>query len=147
MNNEIQEKLEKLALKKSIPFCIGCYREAPTKICPSCGSDDLARFVRAEGMGWGTDWIIRSIVESELTPVNVDAAFENSVRSCYEENVSVLWMTLDAVTVAKEMDPISWDIAKSEWLSQEEGEGIITTFDNGASYFWCHELEKLLDAE
>lgn len=98
-------------------------------------------------MGWGTDWIIRSIVESELTPVNVDAAFENLIRSCYEENVSVLWMTLDAVTVAKEMDPVSWDIAKSEWLSQEEEEGIVKTFDNGASYFWCHELEKLLDAE
>ncbi|HAZ13198.1 MAG: hypothetical protein A2X86_16055 [Bdellovibrionales bacterium GWA2_49_15] len=147
MNNEIQEKLEKLAIMKSIPFCVGCYREAPTGFCPSCGSDDLAKFVRGEGMGWGTDWIIRSIVESELTPVNVDAAFENLIRSCYEENVSVLWMTLDAVTVAKEMDPVSWDIAKSEWLSQEEEEGIVKTFDNGASYFWCHELEKLLDAE
>ena len=147
MNNNYYERLSQMALERSIPFCVGCYREAPTGICPSCGSDDLAKVVRGEGMDWGTDWIIRSIVESELTPVNVDEAFEDSVRNCYEESVSVLWMTLDAISVAKEMDPVSWDIAKNEWESSEADEGNIVTFDNGATYFWCHDLENLLDAQ
>ena len=61
--------------------------------------------------------------------------------------MSVLWMTLDAVNVAKEMDPVSWDIAKNEWEAQEADEGNIATFDNGTTYYWCHDLEKLLDAQ
>ena len=82
MSNNFYEQLSQMALERSIPFCVGCYREAPTGLCPSCGSDDLAKLVRGDGMDWGTDWIIRSIVESELTPVNVDEAFEESVRLC-----------------------------------------------------------------
>lgn len=32
-------------------------------------------------------------------------------------------MSLDAVSVMKEMDPISWDLAMSEWLDQEVEDG------------------------
>ncbi len=39
MKNEIQQKLEQIALNRSIPFCYGCYKEALTGCCESCGSD------------------------------------------------------------------------------------------------------------
>ena len=41
MNTEIQKKLETLAYNRSKPFCYGCYEEAPSGRCLSCGSDDL----------------------------------------------------------------------------------------------------------
>lgn len=143
MNTEIQEQLTKLALKKSIPFCYGCYQEAPTGRCESCGSDDLMRLLPGVGCEYGTDWIVRSILESELTPVNLEEAFEESVRQCYPETVQVGWMTLDTVTVMKEMDPVSWGLAQSEWESQESDEGSIISFDNGGTYFWSSDVEAI----
>ena len=119
MNTEIQEQLNQLALKRSIPFCYSCYKEAPTSRCESCGSDDNMRLLRGIGCEYGTDWIIVSILATELTPVNVEEAFEDSVRECYSEQVTVGWMTLDTVSVMKEMDPIAWRCACSEWDSQE----------------------------
>lgn len=147
MNTEIKEKLEKLAYKKSIPFCYSCYKEAPTGKCKCCGSDDLARLVRSVGMDWGCDWIIEHILQSELTPVNVDETFEESIRSCYPETVQVGWMNLDTVSVMKDQDPTSWRIAQSEWESQEAEDGSIMSFDNGHTYYWTSDLEALLEAE
>lgn len=58
MNSELQTKLESLAFQKSIPFCYGCYTEAPTGRCNSCGSDDLIRLLPGIGCEYGTEWII-----------------------------------------------------------------------------------------
>ena len=30
MKEQIQQKLEQIAFNRSIPFCYGCYKEAPT---------------------------------------------------------------------------------------------------------------------
>ena len=143
MKTEIKEKLEQLAIKKSIPFCYSCYRQAPTGRCKTCGSDDLMRERPGVGCEWGTDWIIREILSTELTPVNTEEAFEESVRQCYPETVTVAWMEMDTVSVAKEMDPGSWNVAKAEWESQEADEGNIISFDHGSSYYWTSDLEAL----
>ena len=145
MNTEIQNKLEQLALKRSFPFCYSCYERAPPGRCKTCGSDDLMRELAGEGCEYGTEWIIESILKSELTQVDSSAAFEESIRDCYPVTTKVGWLELDTVTVMKEMDPISWSIAQSEWESQEADEGNIMSFDNGSTYYWTHEVETLLD--
>jgi hypothetical protein len=144
MNTEINEQLTQLAMKRSTPFCYGCYKEALTGRCESCGSDDLMRLVQGDGCEYGTDWIIESILATELTPVNVEEAFEESVRECYPEQVTVGWMTLDTVSVMKEMDPISWRCACSEWDSQEADAGNIISLDGGSTYYWTHDVETFL---
>ena len=53
MNTEIQEQLNQLALKRSIPFCYGCYREAPKDKCLYCGSDDFMRLLPGVGCEYG----------------------------------------------------------------------------------------------
>src|SRR5690606_41509961 len=68
----IFEQLKTLALKKSIPFCYGCYKEAPTGRCESCHSDDLMRLLPGVGCEWGTDWIVKHIIEEELTSVDTE---------------------------------------------------------------------------
>lgn len=147
MNNEIREQLKELALKRSIPFCYGCYQEAPEGQCRSCGSDDLMRLLPGVGCEYGTDWIIRHILESELEPVKLEEAFEESVRQCYPEETKVGWMTFNTVTLMKDQDPVSWRCAVSEWESIEADEGNIISFDNGSTYYRTHELENLLAGE
>ena len=90
--------------------------------------------------------IIESILKSELTQVDSSAVFEESIRDCYPETTKVGWLELDTESVMKEMDPISWHIAQSEWESQEADEGNIMRFDNGTTYYWLHEVETFLDA-
>lgn len=145
MNDEIQKQLQQLALKRSIPFCYGCYKEALTGRCESCGSDDLMRLVPEVGCEYGTDWIIRHILETELEPVNLEEAFEESIRQCYPEETKVGWMTFDTVTLMKEHDPVGWRCALSDYESQEESEGNIISADGGSTYYSKQEISLLLD--
>ena len=143
MKTEIQEKLEQLAYERTNPFCYGCYIKAPTGRCPKCHSDDLMRELQGVGVEYGVDWVIKHILETELTPVNTEAAFEESVRQCYPETVQVGWITLDSVDAMKSHDPISWKIARDEWETNEEECGTIISFDNGSTYYWISDLESL----
>jgi hypothetical protein len=145
MKTEIQNKLNQLALKKSIPFCYGCYKEAPTGRCECCGSDDLMRLLPSVGCEYGTEWIIQHILETELTPVDIEVAFEESARECYPEETKVGWMTFDTVTLMKSQDPISWKIASAEWENIEEENGNILSFDNGTTYYLVTELVDQFD--
>ena len=54
-------------------------------------------------------------------------------------------MQVDTVQAMKDYDPVSWEIAQSEWLMNEESEGLVGTFDNGASYFFTSDIEQFLD--
>jgi hypothetical protein len=145
MNEEIQQKLDQLAFKRSIPFCYGCYKEAPTGKCNSCGSDDLMRLLPEVGCEYGTDWIIRHILETELEAENLEEAFEESVRECYPEETKVGWMTFDTVTLMKDQDPIGWRCALNEYESQEESERNIISFDNGSTYYSRQIIEDFIE--
>lgn len=147
MNEDLKKRLEAYAYKKSSAFCYLCYCEAPTGRCPMCQSDDLMRFVAGEGVEYGIEWVIDSLVSAHLTPANTEEAFEESVRDCYPETVQVGWLTLDTVDTIKDCDPISWDCARSEWESNELEDGNLLTFDNGATYYWLSDVEALLDAD
>lgn len=103
------------------------------------------RELEGVGVEWGTEWVIKYILKEELTPVDTDEAFEESVRSCYPETIQAGWMTLDTVTVMKSSDPISWDIARGEWEAQEVEDGGLVTFDNGSTYYWLSDLESLIE--
>jgi len=145
MNNEIFEQLKELAFNRSIPFCYSCYKEAPTGCCKVCGSDDLMRLVPGVGCEYGTDWVIKHILESELTAVDLEEEFEESIRQCYPEETQVGWMTFDTVKLMKENDPVGWRCAFSDYESEELSEGNVMTFDNGSNYFRTQSVEELLE--
>lgn len=83
MNNEILEQLKELALSRSIPFCYSCYKEAPTGCCKTCGSDDLMRLVPEVGCEYGTDWVIKHILETEL----ILQSIQQTIQSKFKVNI------------------------------------------------------------
>lgn len=141
----IQNRLNEIALKESYPFCYGCYKRAPSGKCISCGSDDLMRELAGEGVEYGLEWVIKSLVRENLTPVNVSEIFEDSIRDCYPETTCVGWIEVDTVTCLKSYDPVSWSLAESEWVDSEVSDGILITFDNGSTYYSMTDLEYYLD--
>ena len=142
---ELQAKLKSIALQKSKPFCYSCYKEAPTGRCATCGSDDLMRLLDGVGCEYGTDWIIKELIDSALSPVDTEAAFEESVSSCYPETVKVGWMNLDTITVMKTMDPTWWKMARDEHVDNEVADSQLITFDNGSTYFLTSEVENFAE--
>jgi len=141
LDKELKENLEKIAYKKSTKFCYSCYHDAPEGRCKTCGTDDL--MLRSKGgLEYGTEHVILELIEENLTSINLEEEFESMIRECYPETVTVLWMELDSVTVAKESDPTSWRIAVNEYADQEESEGNIVSFDNGSTYYRTSEVEE-----
>ncbi len=146
MKDEIQTKLESLAFKKTIPFCYGCYKDAPSGRCLACGSDDLMRKLPGVGVEWGTSWVIQHILEEELTPVDLNEEFEESLRQCYPETTTIGFLKdYDTVSAMKELDPVAWSCAQSEWESYEADEGTIFSIDNGSTYYRMSDIEELVE--
>lgn len=143
MNTEIETKLSELAFKRSKPFCYSCYKEAPTGHCKTCGSDDLMRLT-PDGCEYGTEWIVKDILKAELNPVDMNEAFEDLMRECYPETTKVGWLELDTVSTLKEMDPVSWRCAQSEFESQELDEGNYYSPDNGSTFYRVTDIEDFL---
>ncbi len=142
---EIETKLTRIAFKQSRAFCMGCYTDCPKNHCPKCGSDDLARKT-SENVDWGTSWIIEEILAREIQAVDLDEAFEDFMSEVYPEPVAVGFLTLDVVSTIKEVDPIAWRCAQSEWESNEESEENMISFDGGSTYYNRYDLEEYLDA-
>ena len=143
--DELAKALEQLAFQKTIPFCYSCYKDAPKGRCTQCGSDDLMRHLPGVGVEYGTDWVIRELLQEHVLTPEFDELFESSISDCYGEEIKVGWMTLDTVTVMKEMDPISWDMAKQEYIDGLEQEEKLVSFDNGSHYYWADDVEQLLE--
>ncbi len=143
MKNEIQEKLEQLAFDCTTAFCYGCYVKANKGVCPQCNSDDLMRHLEGVGCEWGTDWVIKHILQEELTEIDTDEVFEESIRGSYSEVTEVGWMKFDTIDLMKSQDPISWRIAKDEYIDYLEQDEEIVSFDGGSNYYWKHDLESL----
>jgi len=134
MTTRFSADLLRVAEHHSKPFCYGCYKAAPSGRCQQCGSDDLMRLVPGVGVEYGLDWVAEHLVSERLTPIGLDAAFEESVSESYPETVKIGWIEYDVASAIKALDPVSWDLAKSEWIDAEVSDDVLVTFDNGSTY-------------
>jgi len=145
MNAELKKRLESLAWKRSIPFCYLCYRPAPSGRCSLCWSDDLMRLIPDVGPEYGIDWVVRHLVKENVETLDTDEAFEESISQCYPETTKIGWIEFDTVSAIKDLDPVSWDLAMSEWLDSEEQDEQVVTLDNGGTYYRTCDVESFLD--
>lgn len=145
MKTEIQQKLEKLAYEKTVPFCYSDYIECPNGRCSKCGSDDLQRLYKGIGNDWGVDWVIQEILSQELTAVDADQVFEDCMREVYPESTTIGFIIYDTVSACRELDPIAWDCAREEYISSLESDEEIVSFDNGSTFYWKQDVEELFE--
>jgi hypothetical protein len=103
------------------------------------------RLLSGVGCEYGIDWCVKHLVEENVETADTAAAFEDSVSQCYPEEVKIGWITYSTVLALKELDPVSWRMAESEYIDQEVEEENLVTFDNGSTYFWIRDLEQYAD--
>jgi hypothetical protein len=142
---DIEQNLESIAYQKTIPFCYSCYKEAPTGICKVCCSDDLMRLLPGSGCEYGTDWVVKELLEENLDAADISDSFEQMIEDCYGETVKVGFLELSTVEVIKDQDPISWGIAKSEYIDGLVEDEQLVTFDNGSAHYWVHDVENFIE--
>ncbi|MBM4253679.1 MAG: hypothetical protein FJ146_17060 [Deltaproteobacteria bacterium] len=145
LHTDIIANLTKIAIARSTRFCYGCYADANGR-CAQCGSDDLMFKLDGVGVEYGTDWLLQDLLATSLSPADTLEAFEQSVADCYPETVQIGWITCDTVTALKDLDPVSWDQAHSEWIDNELSDGNLITFDHGSTYYWLSDVERLVDS-
>ena len=96
-------------------------------------------------MDWNLTWVIEFLLRENLTPINEEEAFEESIRQCLPETTTIGWLHYDTVSAIKELDPISFKLAAGEWLDSEVSDEQILTFDNGSTHYYAHDVETFLD--
>ncbi len=144
-DNDLMKRLEKIAEKKAVRFCYGCYREAPEGVCTECHSDDLMFLLPHVGCEYGHLWIIEHLIGENVQTVNIEEMFESSMDGAYSGTTTVGWLEVDTLTAVKELDPISWQMAVQEYESQLEDDGEIISFDNGGSYYLTSDVENYVE--
>ncbi len=144
MKLEISKKLADVVYARTSPFCYSCYKIAKKGKCDSCGSDDLMRHKAGSGVEYGTEWAAQEIVSEHCTPVDVDLEFEEYVYECFPSTIDIGWLRqFDMVTALKELDPLSFEFAKREWLDFEECEDRLISLDGGQNYYRVDEVMDL----
>jgi hypothetical protein len=105
------------------------------------------RSVDGVGVEFGTDWIVKHLVETHLEKFDPEPEFEESVSQSYSETVKVGWMDLDVITVMKTMDPVWWNMAVGEYVDNEVADERLITFDNGSTYFLTSDVEDFVEEQ
>ena len=103
------------------------------------------RLLPSVGCEWGTNWVIKELIQSNLEPVDIESEFEQMMRECYPEETQVGFMTVDTVQAMKDCDPVGWRCAVSEYESNEESERNIISFDHGSTYYRVSDVEELIE--
>ena len=146
MNSELKQKLQQVAIKHCRRFCLSCYVPAVNGRCPECHSDDLAYERESSGVNWSVDFVIEELLQENLTSVDLDSMFEESMRDCYSDSISIGFLkNIDVCDAIRSIDPVAWDIARSEFESFEESDERIVSFDGGGTYYSTYEVEEYVE--
>ncbi len=103
------------------------------------------RLLPGHGCEYGTEFIIEALLGDNVPSIDLEAEFEEFMRECYPETTQVAWMTLDTISICKEMDPIAWDLSQAEWVDQQISDGEMFTLNNGSTYFRVTDIESLIE--
>ncbi|PIP89146.1 MAG: hypothetical protein COW01_00205 [Bdellovibrionales bacterium CG12_big_fil_rev_8_21_14_0_65_38_15] len=103
------------------------------------------RHLKDVGVEYGTDWVIKSILEEALSEIDLEESFEQMIDNFYGQEVQIGFIKMNVSTAIKNLDPIAWNMAKSEYLDTHiEDESVI---DIGEDHYWKHDLESLLNEQ
>jgi len=103
------------------------------------------RELAGDGIEFGVDWVIAALIRDNVTPVNTTEIFEESVREYFSETTSIGWIQYDTVTAIQKLDPVSFELAESEWIDNEVSDDRLMSFDSGSTYVWTQDVERFLD--
>lgn len=140
----LYDRLLTVAQNRTNPFCYSCYERAPSGRCSNCGSDDLMVELTGVGVEYNFDWVIHHLLDEHVPVADIDSAFDDFVADCYSETVKIGWVEYDTATALKTLDPVSWRMARDEFIDCECEANTLCTFDNGTNYYWVSEVEKFV---
>ncbi|MDG6220418.1 MAG: hypothetical protein QCI38_03095 [Candidatus Thermoplasmatota archaeon] len=119
---ELYEKLEKIADKRTMPFCYLCYVDAPGGRCARCGTDDLMRHLSGVGVEYGYEWVIEHLIRQEVEDISEEdqeSLFMDFIDDCYNEETKIAFLTVNTAWAVKQLDPLAFEMALHEYFDVE----------------------------
>ena len=141
MNEVIKTKLTEKACEETVPFCYHCHMDCPEGTCPGCGSDDLMRHLPGVGVEYGTDWTFPYLLDG-IQEADTGSAFESMLEGCYGDTATVGFLKVGLVRTMKECDPVSWNLAKIDYIDGLVGDESLAQV--GDKYYWTSDIESRL---
>ena len=138
----IKDELIELAYERSNPFCYMDYltvrmNEDGEFRCPKCGSDDLMRELPGVGVEYGTEWIIKYIVENEGEKVDIEELYRALLDEVYEP-VKFGELEYSASYVLETVDKVAFDIGVHEYAYSMVEDGLLISL--GSSYYRMEDI-------
>ena len=121
-NPELYEQIEKIAHKRTIPFCYLCYIDAPSGRCVRCGTDDLMRHLPGVGVEYGYEWVIEHLLDQEADDISEEEQeefFKDFIDDCYNEEVQVGFLTVNTGRAVQILDPIAFELGMDEYFMED----------------------------
>jgi hypothetical protein len=138
---EIHARLEQAAYAATDNFCYGCYKVVKEDHCPNCGTDDFMRHLSGVGVEYGTDWVIRHLLQTHCTPVDGDAMYEAFLDECWPE-VKIGCGTYSPSQIIKELDTVAFEIGAKENLDDLAEDGVLYELDG--DYYRIEDIDAML---
>ena len=66
------------------------------------------------------------------------------IDECYSEDTKIGWLTVDTATAIKQLDEISWRLAKDEYIDGLVSDEELITFDE-VNYYWKHDILEFIE--
>ncbi len=140
---DLWDDLEKLAYQETTPFCYLCYKDAPSGTCLFCGSDDLMRHMKGEGVEYGVDWIVKLLIQEHVSSYK-----DSDFREIYDEylddrthaTITIQGTVFYASTIYRELDPLAYDMGFNQFMEDDER---IIHYDN--HWYQISDIQEMID--
>lgn len=107
--------------------------------CSLCGSDDLMFFVQGEGPSWHVEDILRQLFDG-IPVIDKGEIFDEYLYEVYSEPVTICGYEYDQAYAMKTLDPVTYGVMQSDYITGLDNDGEIVSFDLGSTYRWTKDL-------
>ena len=132
MSPKLEAAFEELAYERTDRFCYACYKVVEADYCPGCHTDDFMRHLDGIGVEYGISWVIEHLIEDEGEQVDEEEEFAQMLDDCHEP-IEVFGSEYDPSHIWKELDPIAFEMAASEYMDSQVQDGLLIEL-NGNYY-------------
>ena len=88
---------------------------------------------------------IKKIGDLPVIEFDQEESFDEYLESAYDQECSVAWLKVNTLRILKELCECDYRIALNDWISSEEEDGEIVSFDNGSRYHKVSDINNYID--
>ncbi len=119
---DLQDRLQALACAVTDNFCYSCYKIVEGDRCPDCDTDDFMRHLEGFGVEYGTDWVIKALIQQRCLSISVsdqEDLYNDMLNACHPK-IKFGELTFFPSRIIKKLDPTAYKIGLDEYFDDPD---------------------------